>query len=415
MHATVTLHQHRRTYKNKTYTYWVLRWRDGDGRRRNQSLGTTDEISKRQAEKLRVQKQLEFEAKPTLRLNSGTTLGELLRDYVRHRRTDLKDGTIELHEQTAKYLKGYFGVDRRLGAITPSDARLFKTELAEGKLVHLNRRHYKRPMSKETVNRHMREARVIFALAVTDGYLANNPFEKMAGGKTAEQEWHYVSVEEFAKLMGAAKPAWKLMLGLARWAGLRLEETVRLTWRQVDMERRRIEIVAHTDHYGAWTPKDHDKRTIPICPELRALLEEARSPDSELVIPVGGVQLVNVWRDFGPLFKAAGVARYSKPMHSLRKSCITDWANSGVAPRSVQEWAGHSDIRTTMAYYAKVVDSEFEKVSGVTQKVTQKAETGSEATPEPVSENSSVVNFTSRAGEGIRTLDVQLGKLAFYH
>jgi hypothetical protein len=141
------------------------------------------------------------------------------------------------------------------------------------------------------------------------------------------------------------------------------------------------------------------------------LLEEARSPESEMVIPVGGVQLVNVWRDFGPLFKAAGVKRYAKPMHSLRKSCITDWANNGVAPRSVQEWAGHSDIRTTMAFYAKVVDSEFEMVS----RVTQNAKTGSEETSEPVSESPAIKGFTSRAGEGIRTLDVQLGKLAFYH
>jgi hypothetical protein len=77
----------------------------------------------------------------------------------------------------------------------------------------------------------------------------------------------------------------------------------------------------------------------------------------------------------------------------------------------VQEWAGHSDIRTTMAFYAKVVDSEFEKVSGVTQKVTQKAEKGSEETSEPVSEDLTAVDFTSRAGEGIRTLDVQLGNL----
>lgn len=213
MHATVTLHEHRRTYKNKTYTYWVLRWRDGDGRRRNQSLGTTDEISKRQAEKLRVQKQLEFEAKPTLRLNSGTTLGELLTYYVRNRRKDLRDGTIELHEQTARYLTGYFGEERRIGTITAADARLFKTELANGELAKVNQRKYKRTMSRETVNRHIREARVIFAMAVTDGFIASNPFDKLSGGKTPEHEWHYVSVEEFAKLMAAAKPAWRLMLG----------------------------------------------------------------------------------------------------------------------------------------------------------------------------------------------------------
>jgi hypothetical protein len=30
-------------------------------------------------------------------------------------------------------------------------------------------------MSRETINRHMREARVIFAMAVTDGYIRDSP------------------------------------------------------------------------------------------------------------------------------------------------------------------------------------------------------------------------------------------------
>ncbi|MFO0887576.1 MAG: hypothetical protein U0790_00365 [Isosphaeraceae bacterium] len=63
-----------------------------------------------------------------------------------------------------------------------------------------------------------------------------------------------------------------------------------------------------------------------------------------------------------------------------------------------------------MAFYAKVVDSEFEKVSGLTQKVTQNAKTGSEETSEPASESPAAKGITSRAGEGIRTPDVQLGK-----
>jgi hypothetical protein len=82
MGNSVTLHEHTRRYRGKSYVYWCLRWKDGDGVRRNESLGRTDEVSKRQAEKLRVQKQLEFEAKPTLRMSSGFTLGEHLTQYV---------------------------------------------------------------------------------------------------------------------------------------------------------------------------------------------------------------------------------------------------------------------------------------------------------------------------------------------
>jgi integrase len=78
---------------------------------------------------------------------------------------------------------------------------------------------------------------------------------------------------------------WRLLLGRARWAGLRAEEAVRLPWRLVDLERRRIEIVAHRDGYGEWKPKDRDQRMIPIGPELYELLREAHDAESEMVIP----------------------------------------------------------------------------------------------------------------------------------
>src|SRR5271157_4948604 len=45
MGHSVTLHEHRRTYRGKSYAYWCLRWEDGDGIRRNESLGRTDKVS----------------------------------------------------------------------------------------------------------------------------------------------------------------------------------------------------------------------------------------------------------------------------------------------------------------------------------------------------------------------------------
>jgi site-specific recombinase XerC len=376
MGVSVTLHQHRRTHKGKTYSYWVLRWVDSDGVRRNHSLGRMDQLSRRQAEKLRVQKQTEFEAKPTRRDSSTFSLGEYLDRYLRHRRNELEESTLELHEQTARYLKGYFGEDRHLNTITRADARLFKTTLAEGKLSQVNERKHEGPLAKATVDHHMRESRTIFNMAVTDDLLTENPFEKLAGGRLPDQEWHYVTSEEFAKLLAASKPGWKLMLGLARWAGLRAEEAIRLPWRLVDLEQRRIEIIAHKDCYGDWTPKDRDQRIIPIGPELFELLRDAYDPVSEMVTPFGSVPEPNIWRDFQVVFKHAGVARYAKPMHSLRKSCIKEWA--AVHPAHVvMPWAGHSDYRTTIKHYLKVSQGDFDQATGMTQKVTQKRETGS--------------------------------------
>ena len=48
--------------------------------------------------------------------------------------------------------------------------------------------------------------------------------------------------------------------------------------------------------------------------------------------------------------------------HSLRKTCITNWLESGVPVHEVQKWAGHSDVNTTIRYYAKVDKSALERV-----------------------------------------------------
>ena len=383
---------------------------DSDGHRRGKSLGRVDQMSKRQAEKERVKKQAEFEEKPGRRDTTSLTLGEFLDRYFRHRRSELVEGTIELHEQTARYLKGFFGEGRRLTTITRSDCRSFKTTLSEGKLARVNERKHAGPMAKATVDRHLREARTMFNIAVIDHLLEENPFDKLAGEKLPDKEWHYVSAEEFASLMEACKPSWRLLLGLARWAGLRAEEAIRLPWRLVNLDRRRIEIIAHRDGYEEWTPKDRDKRTIPIGQELFDLLQSSYDPDSEMVIPLGAIAEQNIWRDFQVVFRRADVTRYAKPMHSLRKSCIKDWA--AVHPAHVvMAWAGHADYRTTIKHYLSISESDFDRATGV----TQKQETGTEEPPEPVPDLLEDSDDASRAGDGIRTHDVQLGKLAFYH
>ena len=267
-------------------------------------------------------------------------------------------------------------------------------------LAHVNKRPRKKPPETTTVDRHVREARSIFALAVTDDLLTSNPFDKLGSGKYVAKEWHYVDTDEFHKLMSACNPAWELMLGLGRNAGLRAVEAWELPWRNVDLEKGRISITPRND----WQPKDREQRTVPIVPELLDLRWTAREDDSkgEMVIPRHRVVVQNIWRDFGPLCKRAGVERYPQPMHALRKSCITDWASVHPA-HVVQAWAGHEDYRTTTRYYLRVSDEDFYRATGLAQKVVQN----------PDSDHSN--RRKSRAGEGIRTPDVQLGKLAFYH
>jgi len=462
MGKSVTLHKQ----TSKGHAYWVIRWMASDGRRPGKNLGRVDTISKRQAEKMRRQKEIELETHPGRRdVRRSPELAEFLERYYADRKTELRPGTMELHQQTGRYLIGYFGERRRLDTIARVEARAFKTALARGELAHVNKRRKTGLMAATTVDQQIRQARKFFNHALSDDLITFNPFDRLGQNDPVEKDWHDVDRGEFGKLMNAAKLGWQLLFALCRWAGLRLEEALELPGSKIDLESRRLTVISRED----FTVKDKDARTIPIVPELHEFLKERGVPESGLAIPRELVSRRNVWRDFRVLCKRAEVTPYAKPFHALRKSCITDWAARFPA-HVVKEWAGHADIRTTLKYYLKVSDGDYRKAAGLPitdddvrageddfEQATRSAispmlkelnkagdgterkepavkETvgsphsqgqGHEVVPVPSSKLTQLLTqpgdfeTSSRrksiAGEGIRTLDVQLGKLAFYH
>ncbi len=411
-----------RSPSGKRYTYWVLRWYCTDGRRPSLTLGRVDQLSKRQAEKLRRDKESELLSKPGRRdAARAPELEVFLDQYLTSRLSELAEGTLALHRHTKRCLVAYFGAYRRLDSVTRLDARGFKTALANGELVEVMRKN--RTPSPATVDQHIRHARTMFNHALADDLILFNPFDRLASTKHVPGDWHYVAMDEFAKLYAAAgSPAWRLLLVLARFAALRRGEALHLRWNDVDWQASRLRVVSH----GKWKVKDKDSRIVPICPELHAILLtsfDGAQEGQRYVIPPGSLNVKNLWRDFGVVAKRAEVERYAKPIHTLRKSCLTDWA--GKYPMHVvKAWAGHSDVRTTDEFYLQVPDSEYERAGkdGFTpvapQLWTQLASNGTDMAKKENAEDAQVLEqqgLSETAGERIRTADVQLGKLAFYH
>lgn len=367
MRTSVTLSEQKSEKGGKVYSYWVLRWFGADGKRRGQQIGKVGEMSKRQAEKRRREKENELESNPGRRdVSRSPELGSFLEQYYADRRTELASGTLELHQLTGRYLLAFFGKHRRLDAISRADARAFRTALGDGELAHVNKRIRNKNLSVATLDQHIRQSKTIFNHALEGDLIMFSPFDRIGQSDVVEMDWHYVDNDEFARLMAAAKPGWKLLLALARWAGLRLEEALELLWKKIDLQKGRLTVISRvdSDFDGGFKVKDKDSRTVPICPELSALLRETYHEQAGPAIPVGGVVYKNAWRDFQVLAKQAEVKPYSKPFHSLRKSCITDWASRFPA-HVVKEWAGHGDIRTTLKYYLKVSESEYDKAAGM--------------------------------------------------
>ena len=395
----------------KRYTYYQLRWYGADGSRYSHDIGRADELSKRQAEKMRLAKELELRERPGLRSPGRTpSLAAFLDTYLASRKSELAQGTLELHEQTARYLKGFFGEERRLDQITRYDAREFKTALAAAKLKHVNEREYN-SLSPHTVDLYVRNARTMFNRAVDDDLILYNPFDRLSGGlKPIEKNWHYVSLDEFGRLLAACpNVGWRMFLGLCRLAGLRQGKALALQWQDVDL---------HSGRLSVWGHKTNRRRIVPIAPELLPLIQEAFevTPDGDPAVVVG-VTPQNVWRDFGVIRKKAGVASYSRWCHTLRKNRESDWMDAGFPFHVVVEWMGHSD-EVARQHYLRVNESDLQaathsRIAGnVTQLVTQLDVSEQLADDEPEPQVLKLEDFRSKAGDGIRTHDVQLGKLA---
>jgi integrase len=249
----------------------------------------------------------------------------------------------------------------------------------------------------------------MFNRAVDDDLIVYNPFDRLSGGLPAiEKDWHYVNLAELDKLLQACpNQGWKVFLGLCRLAGLRQGEALALQWGDVDWQNGWLTV---------WAQKTKRRRVVPIAPELLPVLRDAfeQAPEGEPSV-VRDITPQNVWRDFGVIRKRAGVRKYAKWCHTLRKNRESDWIAAGFPFHVVVEWMGHSD-EVARHHYLRVNESDLRAATTapipekLTQLLTQLDVSEASAEEEHDPQVLKLNDFRKKAGDGIRTHDVQLGK-----
>ena len=83
----------------------------------------------------------------------------------------------------------------------------------------------------------------------------------------------------------------------------------------------------------------------------------------------------NTNRDLERHLKHAGIEP-EEPLsiHTLRKSCIQNWANNITNPKVTQRLAGHADLKTTMQYYCQVTENEKARVALAIENLLKKTD-----------------------------------------
>lgn len=167
-------------------------------------------------------------------------------------------------------------------------------------------------------------------------------YRKVRYYKEAKGRLEYFGSVEVAKLMKVCRGVWLTIFMLGYYAGLRREEIYALRAQSVDFTRNRI----HIEPYEGFTPKDYERRFIPMHPELRNYLKQVVN-DQEFVLGSDRPSLAVISAYFAKLIRKA---KLEGGLHKLRHTFGSMAAMGHIDIPVLQKWMGHSNIKTTMIY-----------------------------------------------------------------
>ena len=206
---------------------------------------------------------------------------------------------------------------------------------------------------------------------VSEGIIPNNPCQFVKLPACERYEARFYSKTQIEELLVKIKdePLYPL-IRLTALYGLRRSEALGLCWDCVNFEAETITIRRTVSKVMTVVAKDKTKnnssrRSFPMTPDVKQLLSDLRTQQAEDRRFFGKeyhqCDYVFRWPDgrpFSPdyvsdkypkLLKAAGMPKIR--FHELRHSAASNLLNMGFSLKDVQEWLGHSDIKTTANIY----------------------------------------------------------------
>lgn len=334
---------------------WYAKWYVGTrqikrkiGRQRKR--GSREGLTKAQAEK--EMRRLMRELKPTPQ--ERLTLREVGDAYIAHVRDFLerKPSTVQDYEGILN--KAERGLPKKtINRYGGSDVEGYVSSMK------------KAGRSPKTINNHLNFLHGLFAFAEKRGWASGNAVAEAerprAGG--ADPDIRFIDLEELEALirevpddvLGAVERPLYLT---AAMTGLRQGELIALRWKDVDWKAGLIRVRRNYTRGRFGTPKTkRSSRSVPMPGRVAAALKEHFKRSSytgadDLVFchpETGGpFDASKMRKRFKAALKAAGVR--SIRFHDLRHTFGTRMAAAGAPLRTIQEWMGHRDYKTTEIY-----------------------------------------------------------------
>ena len=243
--------------------------------------------------------------------------------------------------------------ERELGKQTPL-ARITTVRVEEIKLKRVD------DVSEATVDRSLQALKAFFNWLIDHDLAAANPVRRVRMFHPNNEVVRYLTRDQYDALLKAAAegPAYlKPLIMLAVHTALRRGNLLRLRWRQVDLEARKIRVADLT--------KGKKTLEVPVNDAAKSALEEMRRitrAKSDFVFAAGKSHITDVKNPFKTALKRAKAqlveaekreaadALKGFRFHDLRHTAASWLAMGGAGLPAIQKFLGHASIKMTLRY-----------------------------------------------------------------
>jgi integrase len=328
-----------------------------DGRVVRRALGPKRAVGSREGlTRVQAEKRLRelIQAAVPLRVTERVTLAEAGAEFIRDcRRRQLATSTVMDYESCIRVHLAPFFAELQMAKISERDVEQFMAQkLDDGK-------------APKSVTNWLGILHSIFEFAIRRGWAETNPCKRVAKPrKRRGRKLRFLDGPELEAVLrsvpaDARGETDRCLFLVAAMTGLRIGELLGLRWRDVDWAAQKIRVGDNWVRGEFGDPKSaRSDRAVPMAQRVARELElqfqrSELQADDDLVFPhpITGRPLdkSKVRKRFLAAVEAAGISRHLT-VHDLRHTFGTRMAAAGVPLRTIQEWMGHADFKTTQIY-----------------------------------------------------------------
>lgn len=319
--------------KGKNKESWILDYTDATGRHRP-VIGHTDTMTKKQAERIRVERELEiYYQKSGVPILKKISTKEFFERFKLNKKRVVSERTF----------RNYISKIRFWEDIHLKQSKIF---------IPLNRLEIDKAIDNlsfrpRTINHYIMTIKEIYNYAEELKLIRENPAKGIKNiHKKSLKAPRFYSMEEIRLIFENCSDFYKDLFQFMLYTGLRKDEVKFLEWNDIDFKKKEIMI----RFKRGFSPKSREERKIIMHPIVEEILNKL-SKESNYVFPSprGGMFSDNTWYYYLKR-KLKKLNIENANLHTFRHTFASWLTMEGITMRKLQNLLGHKSINTIMIY-----------------------------------------------------------------